>query len=357
MCCSYKISFAIICLVVILAITDGFNVRTRSATIAKPCFGEKDGSIRYDGGNSNNSIDDISEISINQLPSRRGILQRGISVTAAMVGTGSSSIFPQSARAAKAKGSTVGGRKTDEKMSLMSTLDVAELLHPVPTFTIVDEKGVPFTVVGEDAKVTGYFFTSYPEASRILRLAKTSADKAINKAKADGKDSLQEIGTNPWKKARISTLPLDYAVTLVSKSNQMRGLYFKVAPAEEDVDDALAVTGATYLSEGKVPLFYYEDFTIDTKEDDGTRKTPLYFRKEELEKDWRRLNPKKETPKINVTELFSLLSELVSPGGTDNELRNLVFVSPKESKTKRAECLKKGGNEAPFIVGKTNIVL
>jgi len=317
-------------------------------TIAKPCFGEKDGSIRYDGDISNTSIDYISESSINQLPSRRGIFQRGISATAAMVGTGSSSIFPQSARA---------GRKTDEKMSLMSTLDVAELLHPVPTFTIVDEKGVPFTVVGEDAKVTGYFFTSYPEASRILQLAKTSADKAISKAKADGKNSLQEIGTNPWKKARISTIPLDYAVTLVSKSNQMRGLYFKVAPAEEDVDDALAVTGAKYLSEGKVPLFYYEDFTIDTKEDDGTRKTPLYFRKDELEKDWRRLNPKKETPKINVTELFSLLSELVRPGGTDNELRNLVIVSPKESKTKRMECLKKGGNEAPFIVGKTNIVL
>jgi len=349
-CCSRRIPFAIIYLVVILAITDGFNVHTRSATIVKSCLGEKDGSIGYDGDISN-SVDDIGESSVNQLPSRRGILQRGISATAVMFGTGSSSFFPQSARAAKAEVSTVGGRKPEEKVSLMSTFDVAELLHPVPTFTIVDETGVPFTVVGEDAKVTGYFFTSYPEASRILRLAKTSADKA------NGKDSRQEIGTNPWKKARISTVPLDYAVTLVSKSNQLVGLYFKIAPAEEDVNDALELTGAKDLSEGKVPLFYYEDFTIDIKEDDGTRKTPLYFRKDELEKDWRRLNPKKETPKISVTELFSILSELVRPGGTDDELRNIVFVSPKESNTKRTECLRKGGKEAPFVVGKTIIVL
>ena len=47
----------------------------------------------------------------------------------------------------------------------------------------------------EDAKVTGYFFTTYDEASRILELAKSSADKAIKEAKAEGKPK-EEIGIN-----------------------------------------------------------------------------------------------------------------------------------------------------------------
>jgi hypothetical protein len=42
-------------------------------------------------------------------------------------------------------------------------------------------------VVGEDAKVTGYFFTEFPEAQRILKSARTSADKSIKEGKKDPK--------------------------------------------------------------------------------------------------------------------------------------------------------------------------
>lgn len=111
---------------------------------------------------------------------------------------------------------------TEEKQGLLSTTEVAALLHPVPTFTIVDKRGVPFMVVGEDAKVTGYFFTTYGEAARILKLAKDSANKAIVQAKKEGK-SPEEIGSNPWVKARISSIPLDSAITLVSKSTSSFG--------------------------------------------------------------------------------------------------------------------------------------
>ena len=85
--------------------------------------------------------------------------------------------------------------KVEESKGLLTTEEVAQLLHPVPTFTIVDKKGVPYMVVGEDAKVTGYFFTTYDEASRILELAKSSADKSIKEAKAEGKPK-EEIGIN-----------------------------------------------------------------------------------------------------------------------------------------------------------------
>lgn len=46
-----------------------------------------------------------------------------------------------------------------EEDGLVSRERIADLLHVVPTFTIVDPRGVPYMVVGEDAKVTGYFFT------------------------------------------------------------------------------------------------------------------------------------------------------------------------------------------------------
>eukprot|EP00536_Pseudo-nitzschia_multiseries_P007490 jgi/Psemu1/195797/e_gw1.177.31.1 len=255
---------------------------------------------------------------------------------------------------ARAATDTDAKTESEEKEGLMTASAVAALLHPVPTFTLVDKKGVPFTVVGEDAKVTGYFFTTYKEAQRILELARKSANTAIAKAKADKEE---DIGANPWVDARVSTVPLDYAITLVFKSMRMsgKGVYFKMAPAEEDIDDALAVTGDDDLAEGKSPLFYYEDFKITNSE--GKEVTPLYFRKNELEKEWKQLNPGKTPPNVNVTELLSLITELVRPGGNDEELRNLMFVPPKESESKRKECVKKGGNEPAFVVGKRIIVL
>jgi hypothetical protein len=140
------------------------------------------------------------------------------------------------------------------------------------------------------------------------------------------------------------------ATTLVYKSSRAKGIYFKVAPAEEDVEDALAVTGDDDLAEGKVPLFYYEDFKINNK-------SPLCFRKKELEQAWRQENPKQDYPKLLVTELFSVLAELVKPGGADDDLRNLALLSPKESEKKRQECLKKSGNEPAFVIGQRIIVL
>ena len=350
-----NIPLVFIYLVVVLAITDAWNVPTPSTL--KSFVWKNDNCINNNDGEKENCIDYRN----NEL-SRRGVLQQGMAtVTVGTLASFSLVASPQFARAATPTAvATALAKKTqpepEEKEGLMTAYAVADLLHPVPTFTLVDEKGIPFTVVGEDAKVTGYFFTTYTEAARILQLAKKSADKSIAKAKVDKEE---DIGTNPWKTARVSTVPLDYAVTVVSKSMRMSGggVYFKIAPAEEDVNDALAVTGDEDLSEGKVPLFYYEDFTIDDGKGEGKKKTPLYFRKDELEKEWRRSNPKKILPKVNVTELLSLLSELVRPGGTDNELRNIMFVSPKESESKRKDCLKKGGNEPAFVIGKRIIVL
>jgi hypothetical protein len=243
---------------------------------------------------------------------------------------------------------------TDDSSSRLSIDDIVELLHSTPTFCLVDPNGVPYMVVGEDAKVTGYFFTSFGEAQRVLQLAKKSAAQAIKKAKQQGED---DVGDNPWTKARISTVPLDTAVTLVYKSNRVRGIYFKVAPSTDDINDALFASGQEDLPEGKVPLFYYEEFK------DGNGKSPLYFRKIELEQAWRKANPKQAatSPELLVTELFSVLAELAQPtkGNAieEEELRNLVLVPPKESESKAKECSRRSGDTPPFIIGQRIIVL
>lgn len=246
---------------------------------------------------------------------------------------------------------------------LMSTSTVADRLRVVPTFTLVDPKGVPFMVVGEDAKVTGYFFTEYSEAKRILDLARISADKALKKATLELRQQRQlnhlpvwtkqqevdEIGINPWITARISSITLDLAATLVIKSISSRN-YFQIAPSDADVDDALALTNKTDLAEGKVPLFYMTNFTKNDK-------IPLYFRMSELVADFRQSHPNMDLPEVKVTELLSVVTEMVKPGGTDKELISLIFMAPRESATRAKDCERVSKGETPFMFGQRIIVL
>lgn len=176
-------------------------------------------------------------------------------------------------------------------------------------------------------------------------MARSSADRAIARSK---KDQPSEDLSNPWKQARVSTVPLDVAVSVVLRSS--RSGYFFVEPSEVAVTDALGVTGQQDLAEGKVPLFYYEDF--------GTEENPLYFRKAELEDAYRKVNPKKGLPQLKVTELFAVLSAMALPGNgssNDAELQRLVLVPPKESTQKAKDCSKNKG--AAFIFGERNLVL
>jgi hypothetical protein len=247
---------------------------------------------------------------------------------------------------------------------------ISEFLKEVPTFTLVDDKGVPFSVVGEDAKLSSYFFTTYTEADRILKTARVSADKAIKELKKEENDkrrakgekpmsAVEEddvIGINPWKEARISTVPLDFGVSLANRG-KIKGGYFRIAAQEKDIADAMEIEKIDDLAEGKVPLFYYEDFEIDMN---GKSRIPLYFGKDQLQKEWKTRHTKDEYPPIKVTELFSLLGEMVK--ATDEtsdveELSKLFLVPPTESIQKAKLCEKKGGSEPPFKLGERIIVL
>jgi len=261
------------------------------------------------------------------------------------------------------------------------TSQLQNFLQPIPTFTIVDQTGTPYMVVGEDAKLSAYFFTSFNEAQRILESANKSTAKSLkeianeenSKRRAKNEKSMTKaevediIGINPWKDARVSTVPLDFAVGLANRG-KIKGAYFRIAPAEDDVQDALTIDKTDDLPEGKVPLFYFEDFEVDLEKGeelwsgnpDTKKKIPLYFSKGQLIQEWKKRNSKAgkdDIPEVKVTELFSVLSQFVVALESDDDLEKLVLVAPPESEGKAKACVKKGGKETPFKLGERIVVL
>lgn len=250
----------------------------------------------------------------------------------------------------------------------------AALLHDIPTYTIVDTAGVPYMVVGEDAKVTAYFFTTYDEAARILQLASASADKdddvddeslfppelRIKRKSATGSSSTTTTtrnnnNNNPWLAARISTVSLDVAVRLTqtSRDGKMR-CYFQVAASVTAIDDALAITGADDLAETKIPLFYY----VSNKSGDAAATdnddVPLLLYLERSHMPTARAREKAQ-----VTELFAILQALMTAADNNNNaaLSNLRIVLPPDSARRVKECIRKGGSAPPLVLGQRNIVL
>mmetsp|Transcript_12408 Transcript_12408/g.35508 ORF Transcript_12408/g.35508 Transcript_12408/m.35508 type:complete len:415 (-) Transcript_12408:30-1274(-) len=346
-------------------VKSGTNGRSRSASAALHLI----------------SDDDDATESSSTLCSNRRLFLSG--ATAAVAAIGSAPLVAWSAddKTPSADNSSTSG--------MVSPSATARRLSVVPTFTIVDKRGVPFMVFGEDAKLTAYFFTSYDEARRILDVAIASSDKSLadlqKETRQERKDQGlkpmtkaeedEELGINPWREARISTVPLDFAVTLATKSGRQRGgsVYFRVSPPQETADDALAIdskSGKTELAEGKVPLFYFEDFKIPRSDflasttngkalADGTdlpdEVSPVYFSKAALLDAYQKSNKgssnPSDVPEIKVSELMSVVTAMVDPEVKDDDLKSLAFVPPAGSDKRAKECEKKGGKEQPFIVG------
>ena len=336
-------------------------VGTSSATSSSQHF-----SVRH-VEEHNDIVDEADAISGHQrqtATTRREILARAAS--SLLIGISPLFVSPINCLAADIVLRSVSSRGEE---GVVSQTKLASLLKRIPTFAIVDARGVPYFVVGEDAKLTSYFFLSYGEAKRILNVAVSSADKAIRETKKEmkakkvvlTKDDEDELGINPWKNARITSVPLDLAVSLASKG-KLAGAYFRLAPSESDIEDALAADGSDDLPEGKVPLFYIEDMTIT---DGGEVVSPLYFSKDQLIADYRRETKKNSNnasdksksapPDVKVTELFATITEMIRPGFSNEDLRTLRFVAPVDSKTKGEQCRR--GEKEPFRLGERLIVL
>eukprot|EP00977_Amphora_coffeiformis_P021972 scaffold10136_cov162-Amphora_coffeaeformis.AAC.2 len=103
----------------------------------------------------------------------------------------------------------------EEKEGLVSTKRIVDLLRAVPTFTIVDQKGVPYMVVGEDAKVTGLHAT--PEW-RLDIFDHTTTDSVVLSTKATGRSlpqSQRKVGFTTTRKG-------DGVICTITRNGQTR---------------------------------------------------------------------------------------------------------------------------------------
>ena len=303
---------------------------------------------------------------------RRDFLSSMMTITAATATTLANPFLPV---ANAAESATI----TEKLKPNFTQGEIASFLRPIPTFAIVDKKGVPYMVVGEDAKLSAYFFTTYEESNRILKRASVSADKALldlkkeenEKRKSQGLppytskvDIEENIGINPWKDGRVSAIPLDFSVSLASRG-KIAGSYFRIAPNENDIQDALDIEKSiTDLAEGKVPLFFIDDFEIATSNASSNASSststqiPLYFSKSQLLEEYKKQSKNKDQkPVIKVTELFSILGEMAGTGDVDQDLKKLTLVPPIGSLDKAKLCEKKGGTESPYKIGERIVVL
>mmetsp|Transcript_57481 Transcript_57481/g.69153 ORF Transcript_57481/g.69153 Transcript_57481/m.69153 type:complete len:341 (-) Transcript_57481:390-1412(-) len=226
--------------------------------------------------------------------------------------------------------------------------DVALRLRRVPTFTIVDNTGLPVHIFDGQSAARGYFFLTYKGAEIVL-------DDAKNAAVEDDKQF--------WDDARIISLPLDFALQLSlnktvrkTQSGQEINSFYTIVSTPEDINSALNIDGGNrFKLDGAVPLFFIEGMKSPKKEGDGFD-SPVYFQKNQLIRDWVKSNPDQKLPPIKVLDLRETFVTLMKPGGNDDKLKDISFVTTLDAKFAAMDCSKKAMEDG-IKYNMTNLVL
>lgn len=103
-----------------------------------------------------------------------------------------------------------------------------------------------------------------------------------------------------------------------------------------------------YKQRGRVPLFYVDGFQLP----DGT--TPAYFSTKDLRTAWNARTPGEQpllNSRIQVRELSETFRAMIKPGGSDESVRNLVFV-PSSDSVKVAEKIRQQQVGEVYKIGK-----
>lgn len=234
--------------------------------------------------------------------------------------------------------------------SIVSPAETLLRLRKVPTFCIVDGEGTPFmTYDSQSAGANGYFFLEYGNAEAVLEDAKKAYKEALEAG---------EKVVDSWGASRIVTMPLDFAMRMTVKQtkNKAQNADFRefrtiiqVLPTAADLDAALLLdNGARFRQRGRVPLFYAPG--LDLTAGDGSKVTPVFFNTRQLKAAWAKLGLS-GSPSIQVRELNETFRAMVKPGGTDESVRNLVFIPSDVASTKSLELRKKQGDGQVYKSG------
>ena len=276
---------------------------------------------------------------------RRKIIQSAFAAPLAIASLATAT--PQSASAA-----------SEKPPPIIPLITTAKRLRAVPTFTIVDGNGIPFhTYDKESAGGFGYFFSSYTSAEYVLDDAKKAFAKARTEAEekkasgdegAIGEDGGMDVPV-AWGQAQIVTLPLDVVMQLsVKKTSSIAtngkgkkfSTFYQLIPETSDLNAALRIesSGQRYKERGRVPLFYVDGLTLPSNEEGGGTVHPVYFRGKDLKDEWDRQYPDKALPTLKVRELNETFRAMITPGGRDASVKDLVFVPNQESVQKAKGC-------------------
>ena len=96
-----------------------------------------------------------------------------------------------------------------------------------------------------------------------------------------------------------------------------------------------------------MPLFYIDGLTLPApaaaaaggEEGMDDVVTPVYFRIKDLTAEYMKQHPNTTNiPKIRVRELNETFRAMITPGGKDTSLKNLVFVANPDSVAKARGC-------------------
>ena len=232
----------------------------------------------------------------------------------------------------------------------LNLLDIqAKKFRKAPAFAIVNSKdGVPFMILRNTGLATAYFFTTYEAAQLVLDDAKKDAAE-------------KDLDTKEfWADAKISATSMEFALKLskgrpkaMAQNGSKYETVYDIIPTIKALDDAGKInkTGL-YTEQGRVPLFYVNEFQIAPEVEGGEKRIPVFFEKNELRKEWERKYPDRDFPSVKVVDLVDTFSAMVgmpTSGSTEDRIvKNLYVVASPESKKKAIQCEKERGNISAY---------
>ena len=243
----------------------------------------------------------------------------------------------------------------DGTVTTMTKQEILQRLVGIPTFTLVNEEGVPLIIYDKYKAIgTGYFFFSKTIAEQALAAATASVDPAD--------------GTNLFAKAHIKVVPLSVAIQLALTNNlsvatnpeeKINGIKVKtihlIIPTEDGNTDAVRLdtsrggNAKKWETKGRVPLFSVTDPT--------TQRKYYSFDTAQAITQYKQRNPQDlsliQLPSIEIEEFVLLMDRAVTVQKNWSSLRDLATsLQPTvEMRTEAIDLLtqeQKAGNVRPY---------
>ncbi len=238
----------------------------------------------------------------------------------------------------------------------VSLLDAqAKRFAKVPVFAIVNgETGIPFMILRNTGAATGYFFTSIEGAQLVLDDARKDAQE-------------KDLETRQfWANARINAVSMEFALKLAKgrpKASAQNGVkydtVYDIIPTVKALDDGGKIDkSGLYTEQGRVPLFYMDEFEIGPAAEGGENRIPVFFEKKDLLEQWAKKYPDQNTnpPPVKVMDLIDTFSTLVGSStilsSVDSRVAKALFpVASVERRRQAVECEKARGTVPAYKLG------